>query len=62
MDYLKYVPLILQKQNMSFDMRLLHLNITLHRCTCVHAHTCNKAMKTYGEVKIQINTLLMVTL
>jgi len=39
MDYLKYIPLVLQKQNMSFDMRLLHLSITLHRCTCVHAHT-----------------------
>lgn len=61
-DYPKYVSLLLQKQNMSFDMRLLHLNISLHRCICVHAHTCKKAIKTYGEVNIQINTLLMLTL
>jgi len=37
LDYLKYIPLALQKQNMSFDMRLLHYT---------HAHVCMHTLVT----------------
>jgi hypothetical protein len=66
-----YTP-VLQKDNMSLDIRLLHLTFTLHSqfcvCVCVYEpmrtciHTCNKAMETSGHKNTHTYIFLILTL